>query len=101
MTLPKDARLQALKDLYSAMADETRLKILFCLLNADLCVCEISENIKMSPSCVSHQLRLLRQYGLVKYTKNGKHAVYSLYDSHVKDLFSVGFEHINEKEIVK
>lgn len=98
MLLPDNDSLQALKDLFGSMADITRLKILFCLLHKELCVCDISDLIEMSHSSVSHQLKFLRQCGLVKYEKKGKHVFYSLYDNHVKDLFSTGFEHINEKE---
>ncbi|MFO7636810.1 MAG: metalloregulator ArsR/SmtB family transcription factor [Clostridia bacterium] len=98
MSCPDEEKLEALKNLFGSMADVTRLKILYCLSKQDLCVYELSGSIGMSPSAVSHQLRLLRHAGLVRFMKQGKHSVYTLYDNHVHDLFRTGFEHIGEKE---
>lgn len=62
----------------------------------DLCVCDICEILNMSQSAVSHQLRTLRSKNLVKYTKEGKQARYSLADKHVVQILKIGIEHVLE-----
>jgi len=52
--------------------------------------------LNMTKSAISHQLKSLRLANLVKYEKQGKLVYYSLADSHVKDIFEKGFEHIHE-----
>jgi DNA-binding transcriptional ArsR family regulator len=60
-----------------------------------LCVCDIAELLNMTPSAISHQLRILRNTRLVKYRKEGKSVFYSLDDDHIMQLFRQGLEHIN------
>ncbi len=88
--------IQSLADLFSNASDPTRLKILLMLFQGELCVCSISDNLDVSVSAVSHQLRVLRTGGLVARRKQGRHVYYSLADSHVKTLISVGLEHVRE-----
>ncbi len=83
-------------DLFKMFGDSTRLKILFALSRAELCVCEITELIGMTQSAVSHQLRVLKSARLIKYRRAGKTVYYSLADSHVKTILAQGVEHIEE-----
>ena len=77
-----------LADLFKIFSDSTRLKILCSLFEGDLNVTEIT--------AASHQLRILKQNHLVKYTREGKQVVYSLSDDHVKNIIDCGIEHIEE-----
>ena len=82
--------------LYKVFGDETRLKILNSLLYVELCVCDISEILKMSHSSISHQLKILRDMKLVKARKVGKSVFYSLMDDHIFEIIKIGVEHVNE-----
>lgn len=92
----KETEVQSLADLFAHASDPTRLKILLMLQNSELCVCNISDNLEVSVSAVSHQLRILRSGGLVSRRKQGRHVYYSLADSHVETLINVGLEHVRE-----
>ena len=97
-SLPQDALLSDLADLYKMLGDSTRMKILFSLLEGELCVCAIAELVGMEQSAVSHQLKKLRLGNLVRSRRAGKTVYYSLADAHVHDLLFVGFEHLTEQE---
>jgi ArsR family transcriptional regulator len=94
--MPENKDFYHLANLYKMFADGTRVKILFALSCNPMCVCDLAFLLKMTKSAVSHQLKLLRISNLVKYSKQGKIVNYSLADSHVKDIFEKGFEHIKE-----
>ena len=85
-----------LSETFKIFGNPTRLKILSLLSVEDLCVCDICEILNMSQSAVSHQLRTLRSKNLVKYTKEGKQARYSLADKHVVQILKIGIEHVLE-----
>ncbi|MDR0468733.1 MAG: metalloregulator ArsR/SmtB family transcription factor [Peptococcaceae bacterium] len=85
-----------LANLYKMFADNTRVKILWALSCEAMCVCDLAVLLGMTKSAISHQLKSLRLSNLVKYDKQGKVVYYSLADSHVKDIFDKGFEHILE-----
>ena len=95
-TMPKDEDIYDLADLYKMFADSTRLRILWALSREELCVCDIAVLLGMTKSAISHQLKSLRLSNLVKHDKRGKEVYYSLADSHVKDIFEKGLEHIYE-----
>jgi ArsR family transcriptional regulator len=94
--MPKDEEFYDLADLYKMFSDSTRVRILWALSHAEMCVCDIAVLLGMTKSAISHQLKSLRLANLVKYYKQGKVVYYSLADSHVKDIFEKGFEHIHE-----
>ncbi|KKG06310.1 ArsR family transcriptional regulator [Methanosarcina mazei] len=87
-----------LAELFRALGDPTRVKILFSLMTKELCVCDLSAVIGASESAVSHQLRILRNLRLVKYRREGKVLYYSLADAHVEKLFAQGLEHVTEDQ---
>ena len=76
--------------LFKALSDETRAKIMYCLLQDELCVCDVANIMRMSVQAVSHHLRLLRAMRLVKYRREGKFAFYSLDDEHVAHIIQHG-----------
>ena len=84
-------------DIFSALADPTRLRILQALSLEELCVCDIAAIAGVSQSAVSHQLRLLRDRDLVAYRRDGKRAVYRLSDDHVRLLLEQGLAHAGER----
>ncbi len=83
-------------ELFKALSDMTRVRILFALIGGEMCVCDIQELCGVSQSAVSHQLRTLKQAGLVKYRREGKSLYYSIADGHVKTMLATGLEHISE-----
>ena len=96
-SMPKEEKLYDLAELFKVFGDTTRIKILHALFEAEMCVCDIAALLEMNQSAISHQLRVLKQAGLVKFRKEGKVVYYSLDDDHVKNIFEQGFEHINHK----
>lgn len=84
-------------DFFKVFSDSTRLKIVCALLESDLCVCDIASITNSTQSAISHQLRILKQNKLVKYTKKGTTVYYSLADNHIKQILMKGREHLEEK----
>lgn len=85
-----------LSDLFKVFSDSTRVKILCSLFEKELNVTELSNEVGVSQTAVSHQLRLLKQNRLVKYKRDGKQIIYSLADDHVKTIIDCGIEHLEE-----
>ncbi len=96
--MPDDDILLDLADTFKLFSDSTRLKILYALMEAEMCVCDISVLLGMTKSSVSHQLRILKQSNLVKYRKAGRVIYYSLADDHVKTICRQGMDHVLEDE---
>ena len=90
------AKIFSVAELFRLFGDPTRVGIMTVLYEKERCVCDLSELLGMTDSAISHQLRLLKQSGLVKYRREGKHLFYSLADSHVSTILAQGFEHVNE-----
>lgn len=88
--------IEGMCEFFKAMSDPTRLRILTELMNGKLCVMHISERVGMSQSATSHQLAVLRRANLVKMTRNGKTAVYSISDEHVRLMLDMAMLHIEE-----
>lgn len=91
------AEILSLAEIFKALGDSTRVKILHALSQEELCVCDLAEVLEMSQSAVSHQLRVLRNLRLVKHRKEGKMVFYSLDDDHIINLFSQGLAHIHHQ----
>lgn len=91
-----EARVNSLAETFKTLGDPTRVKILYALLQKELCVCDIAAVIGISDSAISHQLRILRGQKLVKFRRDGKILYYSLDDAHVSTLFEQGLDHIAE-----
>ena len=94
--MPDEEMLYDLADLFKVFADTTRIKILYALMDADLCVADIAEIVGATQSAVSHQLRTLKQARLVKFQRDGKNIIYSLSDDHVYTELAKGMTHICE-----
>ena len=94
--MPEEEKIYELSDFFKILGDSTRMRILFALDGAPLCVCDLADLLGMTKSAVSHQLKILRQNGLVSYRKVGKNVYYSLADDHVRDIIEKALEHIEE-----
>lgn len=95
-TMPQETELYDLAELFKVFGDSTRIRILFVLFEAEVCVCDLAEVLNMTQSAISHQLRMLKQSKLVKSRREGKSIFYSLADSHVRSIIAQGREHIEE-----
>ena len=94
--LPDEELLYDLAELYKVFGDSTRIKILYVLFEAEMCVCDIAQVLGMTQSAISHQLRVLKQSKLVKFRREGKTVFYSLADEHVRTIIGMGLEHLCE-----
>lgn len=94
--LPDDEVLYDLAELFKVFGDTTRVKILYVLFESEMCVNDIAHCLGMTPSAVSHQLRILKTSKLVKFRRDGKTVYYSLDDDHVHDMIALGMDHIAE-----
>lgn len=94
--LPDDEILYDLAELFKVFGDTTRVRILYALFESERCVNDIAQCLGMTPSAVSHQLRLLKACKLVKFRREGKAIYYSLDDDHVRSIISLGLDHIAE-----
>jgi ArsR family transcriptional regulator len=95
-TMPEETELYDLAELFKVFGDSTRIRILFVLFEAEVCVCDLAETLHMTQSAISHQLRILKQSKLVKSRREGKSIFYSLADDHVRSIIDQGREHIEE-----
>ena len=94
--LPDEESLYDLAELFKVFGDTTRIRILYVLFEAEMCVCDIAEILNMTQSAISHQLRVLKQARLVRNRREGKQIYYSLADDHVRTIIGQGMDHIEE-----
>lgn len=94
--MPSENDLYDLAELFKVFGDSTRIRILFVLFEAEVCVCDLAEALNMTQSAISHQLKILKQSRLVKNRREGKSVFYSLADGHVRTIIAQGIEHIGE-----
>jgi ArsR family transcriptional regulator len=94
--MPAEDVTNRVADIFKVLNDRTRVRIVFALSRADLCVCDLASLVGLSVSAVSHQLRLLRSLGLVKYRKDGRLAYYSLTDAHTRKMLEDVLEHLRD-----
>lgn len=91
-----EKELFEMAELFKVFGDSTRIRILYAMFNEELNVTDICQELNMSISAVSHQLRLLKQAKLVRCRKAGRMAYYMLADDHVKTIIGMAKEHIEE-----
>lgn len=94
--LPDEDTLYDLAELFRIFGDSTRIRILYVLFEAEMCVCDIANLLGMTQSAISHQLRALKSAHLVKGRREGKTVFYSLADDHVKTIIDQGLDHVAE-----
>ena len=94
--MPEGEELQNLAEFFRIFGDSTRIRILYVLFEAEMCVCDIAALLGMTQSAISHQLKALKNARLVKSRREGKTVFYALADDHVKTIIDQGLEHILE-----
>lgn len=94
---PQGRELENLTQLFKALGDPSRMKVLFQIGSSEACVSEVAARLNMSESAVSHHIHILRMNGLVQKRREGKTVYYGLNDDHVRRIVSQGCEHIMEK----
>ncbi|MBR5048552.1 MAG: winged helix-turn-helix transcriptional regulator [Erysipelotrichaceae bacterium] len=92
----RENELYDLAELFKIFGDSTRIRILYALFEHEVNVNDIADQLTMTASAVSHQLRILKQNKLIKSRREGKQIYYSLADDHVKTIMAMGMEHIEE-----
>ena len=89
-TMPEETELYDLAELFKVFGDSTRIRILFVLFEAEVCVCDLAKVLNMTQSAISHQLRILKANKLVNSRREGKSVFYSLADGHVRTIIAQG-----------
>jgi len=83
-----------LAELFSALSDASRVRLISLLMEGEMGVSALAEELSMTESAVSHQLRGLRQMRIVRARKEGRQVFYTLEDEHVQKLYSMGLDHV-------
>ena len=93
---PPDEQLYDLAELFKVFGDSTRIRILYALLESEMCVGDMAQLLGLTQTACSHQLRVLKNSKLVRFRRDGKIMFYSLADDHVRSILAKGMEHILE-----
>jgi len=99
--LPCDENIVDLTSIFKALSDPTRVKILIALLKYEICVGEMMNLLKLPQSHVSHQLKILRKYNIVTYTKDKKMSFYHIKNDYVKQLLEMALLNIKPNKSTK
>lgn len=84
---------EGLASVFKALADNTRIKIIYALSREELCVCDVASIIGSTVAAASHHLRFLKNIGLAKHRKQGKMVFYSLDDACVNTIIEAALAH--------
>ncbi len=93
---PDEEYLYDIAELFKVFGDSTRIRILYALFESELCVNDIAQLLNLGQSAVSHQLKILKDAKLVRFRREGKIIFYALDDDHVRNILSMGMEHVEE-----
>ena len=96
-SMPAEEILYDLAEFFKVIGDLTRIKIINALFPSEMCVHDLASLLGMQQSAVSHQLRVLKQAGLVRHRKDGKLAYYFLADDHIKKIVDQALTHVRER----
>lgn len=96
--LPQADEIERLADWHRVLADPTRIRLLYSLVEAgELCVCDLAATIGAQEATVSQALRFLRAAGVVRSRRSGRMSYYALDDAHVRLLLDLGREHLGHR----
>ena len=96
MPRTEENELYDLAELFKVFGDSTRIRILFAIMNKEYAVSDLAEELNMTQSAVSHQLKILRQSKLIRSRREGKSMIYSPADDHIRTIIEMGLEHVRE-----
>ena len=99
--LPDAETMQRVAAVFQVLSDPTRARIVYALSVEELCVCDVAAVAGLSISAASHQLKRLRDQGVVGYRKDGRLAYYRLTDEHVRGLVETGVGHAREEALAR
>jgi DNA-binding transcriptional ArsR family regulator len=99
-SMPGDADVYELADVFGLLSDPGRLRLLVALLEGEMCVCDLAAASGQSESSVSHALRLLRAHRVVRVRRSGRMSFYSLEDAHVRVLLDLALTHVGHTEAI-
>lgn len=97
LILPDRDITDKMAEMFKALGDPTRVRLIYALSQKELCVHDLSVILDMGQSAISHQLRYLRNLRIVKRRKEGKTVFYSLNDAHVEQIFLQTHEHVRHE----
>lgn len=80
---------------FQTLADPTRVRLVKALADGERCVSDLVEALQMDQPAVSHQLKYLREQGLVSWQKHGRHVYYTLSDTHLREILLSSMEHLH------
>ncbi len=92
--LPDAELMQRVAASFQVLSDPTRTRIIYALSVAELCVCDVAVVAGLSMSAASHQLKRLRDQGIVSFRKEGRMAFYSLRDPYIRELLETGIDRV-------
>ncbi len=96
LDMPPEETLYDLAEFFKVFGDTTRIRILYALLESELCVGDLAQLLGLTQTACSHQLRVLKNNKLVRFRREGKVVYYSLSDDHVRSIIEKGMEHVEE-----
>lgn len=92
--LPDREMSQRLAELFSLFADKTRLRMISALSITEMCVTDLAAVLEMNQTTVSHQLQLLRNTGMVTFSRQGKTVFYRLATNKINQVMLSGVEYL-------
>lgn len=96
--LADSATYRGVADLFAALADPTRARLVHALVSDELCTCDLALLLGITESAVSQHLRVLRRLHVVRPRRSGKFVYYRLDDAHVAQLMRIGLAHQGHSE---
>ncbi|MGN1213137.1 MAG: ArsR/SmtB family transcription factor [Christensenellales bacterium] len=97
--LPEEKMCNKLANFFSMFSDSTRIKILSALAISEMCVNDISRILKINQTTVSHQLKLLKSTGTVKFRRDGKVIYYSISSKLINDCMLNGVDYLQNVQL--
>ncbi len=94
VTLLDSETASRLAEIFAALGDPNRLRIISALSHQELSVGDLSRLVGVSESATSHQLRVLRALRIVRVRRSGRQMFYALDDEHIHDLLDRGIAHV-------
>jgi len=91
-------RIEGVATTFKALADDNRVKVIFALSKAELCVCDVAALINSSKATASYHLRLLHHLGIAKYRKDGKMVYYRLANNHIGNMMREFLNYMEEMQ---
>jgi DNA-binding transcriptional ArsR family regulator len=92
-----DDQAAELSEMFRLMGDPSRLKIIVACLAEPTSVSDVASLTRLSPSLVSHHLRLLRAARILRAERRGKQVFYAAADEHVRCTISDMIAHVREE----